>query len=95
MQREKIREQMDVLGSDGKQIGTVDQVEGDDLKLSNKGPSAGGKHHLIPVDWVERVDEKVHLKKSAVEAIVQWRAAACSAESDFQSSARGASPPTA
>jgi hypothetical protein len=76
MKFQEIREQMEVLGSDGKQIGTVDHVEGDDLKLSNKGPSAGGKHHLIPVDWVQRVDQKVHLKKSAVEAIVQWRTAA-------------------
>jgi hypothetical protein len=76
MKLEQIREEMDVVGSDGKQIGTVDQIEGGDLKLSNKGPSAGGKHHLIPVDWVQRVDQKVHLKKSAVEAIVQWRPAA-------------------
>jgi len=76
MQHDGIREQMEVVGSDGKQIGTVDHVEGDDLKLSSKGPSAGGKHHLIPVDWVQRVDQKVHLKKSAVEAIVQWRTAA-------------------
>jgi hypothetical protein len=76
MKLEEIREEMDVVGSDGKQIGTVDHIEGDDLKLSNKGPSAGGKHHLIPVDWVQRVDQKVHLKKSAVEAIVQWRPAA-------------------
>ena len=76
MKPEQIREQMEVVGSDGKQIRTVDHVDGDDLKLSNKGPSAGGKHHLIPVDWVQRVDQKVHLNKSAVEAIVQWRPAA-------------------
>jgi hypothetical protein len=77
MRHENIREEMEVVGSDGKQIGTVEQIEGDDfIKLSNKGPSAGGKHHLIPVDWVDHVDQKVHLKKSAVEAIVQWQVAA-------------------
>ena len=76
MKHDEIREEMEVVGSDGKQIGTVENVEGDDLKLSNKGPGAGGKHHLIPVAWVKRVDSRVHLTKSGVEAIVQWRLAA-------------------
>jgi len=77
MHHEHVREKMEVVGSDGKHIGTVDHMEGDDfVKLSKKGPSAGGKHHLIPVEWVERVDDKVHLNKSAVEAVAQWRTAA-------------------
>src|SRR5712691_3372794 len=50
MNKEQIREHMEVLGSDG-------------------------KHHLIPLDWVDHVDNSVHLKKTSQEAIVGWRTA--------------------
>jgi hypothetical protein len=77
MNKDKIREHMEVLGSDGKHIGTVDHLEGEDkIKLTRKDPSAGGKHHFIPLDWVDHVDDKVHLNKPSVEAIVQWQTAA-------------------
>ncbi len=41
--------------------------------LAKKDVSAGGKHHLIPLDWVDHVDDSVHLKKTSQEAIVGWR----------------------
>lgn len=73
----QIREHMEVLGSDGKHVGTVDHMEGSNqIKLTKQDPSAGGKHHFIPLDWVERVDEHVHLKKSCAEAMKQWKEAA-------------------
>jgi hypothetical protein len=76
MNKEQIREHMEVLGSDGKHIGTVDHVEGEaQIKLAKKDVSAGGKHHLIPLDWVDHVDSSVHLKKTSQEAIVGWRTA--------------------
>jgi len=76
MNKEQIREHMEVLGSDGKHIGTVDHVEGEaQIKLAKKDVSAGGKHHLIPLDWVDHVDNSVHLKKTSQEAIVGWRTA--------------------
>jgi hypothetical protein len=76
MNKEQIREHMEVLGSDGKHIGTVDHLEGESqIKLAKKDVSAGGKHHLIPLDWVDHVDENVHLKKTGQEAIVGWRTA--------------------
>jgi hypothetical protein len=76
MNKEQIREHMEVLGSDGKHIGTVDHLEGESqIKLAKKDVSAGGKHHLIPLDWVDHVDEGVHLKKTGQEAIVGWRTA--------------------
>jgi hypothetical protein len=31
------------------------------IKLTKTDPAAGGKHHLVPADWVERVDAHVHL----------------------------------
>jgi hypothetical protein len=74
MNKEQIREHMEVLGSDGRHIGTVDHLEGESqIKLAKKDVSAGGKHHLIPVDWVDHVDRSVHLKKTSQEAIVGWR----------------------
>ena len=73
MDHHQIHEHMEVLGSDGKHIGTVDHLEGENrIKLAKKDLSAGGKHHFIPVDWVDHVDEKVHLAKTTLEAIAQW-----------------------
>ena len=73
MQHQDIREHTEVLGSDGKHIGTVDHLEGERrIKLAKKDKSAGGKHHFIPVDWVDRVDQKVHLRKPSGEAVAQW-----------------------
>ena len=45
---EDIGEQMEVMSSDGEQIGTVDRVDGDTLKLAKNDPQAGGLHHWVP-----------------------------------------------
>ena len=72
-----IKEHMEVIGSDGQHVGTVDHVEGSDkIKLTKTDPKAGGKHHFIPVNWVARVDAHVHLNKPAKDAQAQWQAAA-------------------
>lgn len=52
----QIREHMKVVGSDGQQIGTVDRVEGDKIKLS-KSDSKDGQHHYIAVADVEDVKD--------------------------------------
>jgi hypothetical protein len=70
-----IKEHMEVMGSDGQHVGTVDHLDGSNIKLT-KGDAKDGKHHLIPSDWVDRVDQHVHLKKSAQDAKAQWKAAA-------------------
>ena len=45
-----IREHMEVLGSDGEHVGTVDHLEGEDrIKLTQSDAAAGGRHHFIPV----------------------------------------------
>jgi hypothetical protein len=73
----KIREHMEVLGSDGKHVGTVDHLEGEDrIKLAKNDPAAGGKHHLIPVEWVNHVDKHVHLDKSSEDVQEEWEEAA-------------------
>jgi hypothetical protein len=72
----QIREHMDVLGSDGVHVGTVDRVEGaGKIKLTKTDPVSEGTHHFLPVDWVERVDNHVHLKKESSEILAYLKAA--------------------
>ena len=69
-----IKEQMEVVGSDGVHVGTVDHLEGkDQVKLAKSDPDAGGEHHYIPLAWVDRVEKKVHLKQSGAEARARWK----------------------
>ncbi len=71
-----IREHMKVVGSDQQPVGTVDHVEGDRIKLARSDPQAGGRHHYIPAEWVERVDgDQLCLRQSAREACARWTAA--------------------
>lgn len=41
-----IREHMEVVGSDGQHVGTVDRVEGQRVKLAKTDPAAGGEPHM-------------------------------------------------
>ena len=72
---DNIREHMDVIGSDGTKVGTVDNVQGGEIKLT-KSADAEGKHHLIPLSWVAKVDSHVHLSKAANDVKKQWKTAA-------------------
>ena len=74
---QKIKEHMEVCGSDGQHVGTVDCLKGADrIVLTKNDPASGGQHHVIPADWVAKIDDKVRLKKSAKDAMAQWQAAA-------------------
>ena len=64
----QIREHMEVLGSDGQHVGTVDKVEGDRIKLTKNDPKAHGQHHYIALDTVESVDDAVWLNLTAEQA---------------------------
>ena len=65
----QIREHMEVVGSDGQHVGTVDRVEGDRIKLTKNDPQAQGQHHYIPLNSVESVEQdEVRLNLSADEA---------------------------
>lgn len=68
----QIREHMEVVGSDGEHVGTVDRCEGDNLKLTKNDPAAGGEHHYIPLAWVNSVDQRVHLAHPGNEARANW-----------------------
>jgi osmotically-inducible protein OsmY len=70
----KVEEHMDVVGSDGEHIGTVDKVRGDRILLTKNDPAAGGHHHSIPSRWIDKVEAKqVTVRKTAAEAKAHWR----------------------
>ena len=66
----QIREHMPVVCSDGVQFATVDHMDGDkSIKLTKDDK---GQHHWIPVDWVTRVDEHVHVDRPGEQAMREW-----------------------
>jgi hypothetical protein len=67
-----IREHMDVYASCGTKVGRVDHVEGNYIKLT-RSDSPDGQHHLIPLSWVAKVHDHVHLIKDHVEVQNHWR----------------------
>jgi hypothetical protein len=69
----KAQEQMEVVGSDGSHVGTVDKVRGDRIILAKSDPNAGGAHHSVPCSWVETVEGKVTLNRTAEQAMNEWR----------------------
>lgn len=70
----QIREHQEVVGSDGGHVGRVDHVNGGEIELAKLDLGGGFKHHLIPVSWVEAVDDdKVRLSLTKDDAKAQWR----------------------
>jgi len=68
---------VEVVGLDGKHVGAVDHLEtAERIILSKDDPKAVGRHHLISIDWVDYVDQKVYLNKSSIRATSEWQAAA-------------------
>jgi len=70
---DRVAEHMDVVGSDGSHVGKVDKVRGDRIILAKSDPNAGGVHHSVPCAWVESVDGKVTLNRTAEQAMAEWR----------------------
>ena len=62
-------EHMQVKDVNGEHVGTVDHVEGDQLKLT-RTDSPDGQHHYVPLSQVESMDEVavyLNVERSAVE----------------------------
>src|SRR3954451_25309516 len=73
MDASQIKEQMEVLGSDGAHVGIVDAVEGGRLKLTRQGPAAANVHHYIGFDRVRSIEGgAVRLDRPAAEEIANW-----------------------
>ena len=65
---DQIKEHMEVSGSDGQHVGTVDGIEGDRIKLT-KSDASDDQHHYIDLSHVDRVeDNRVYLKVDAATA---------------------------
>ncbi len=67
----EIREHMEIVGSDGGHVGTVDKLEGDRIKLTKQDDPDGSHahHHFLPISAVESVnDNKVQLNMTADRA---------------------------
>jgi hypothetical protein len=68
-----IKEHLEVVGSDGEHVGRVDHVLGDQIELAKLDLAGGFNHHLIPVSWVDYVDDdKVRLNLTKDEAKARW-----------------------
>ena len=69
----QIREHMNVLGSDGNHVGTVDKVKGEKIVLTKNDPMSHGKHHMIPMDWVSSVvQNEIRLNQTTEQAFSNW-----------------------
>ncbi len=72
MNANMIKGHMEVVGSAGHHVGTVDHLDGEDRIELTRDDSSDGKHHYIPTDWVDHIDNTVHLNKPADEAIGEF-----------------------
>lgn len=67
----QVQEHMKVVGSDGQEVGTVDHLDGDRIKLTR---DSSGQHHFLPVDCIASVTEgQVRLSMPAMQAKRQWQ----------------------
>ena len=70
----QIKEHHEVVGSDGGHVGRVDHIAGGEIELAKLDLGGGFKHHMIPLSWVEYIDDdKVHLALTKDDAKAQWR----------------------
>jgi hypothetical protein len=69
---DQIREHMEVRALDGAHVGTVDHMDGESRIKLTRTDSADGEHHYIPLDWVDHVDQHVHLSKNADDVKSGW-----------------------
>ena len=68
-----LKAHLEIVGSDGGHVGRVDHVLGDTIELAKMDLAGGFKHHLIPVSWVDYVDDdKARLTLTKDEAKAQW-----------------------
>ena len=61
----RIKEHMEIVDSRGLHVGTVDEVDGDNIKLT-KTDSADQIHHFLSLNDLDRIDDnRVYLKEGA------------------------------
>ena len=68
----RIREHMEIIGADGVHVGTVDQVDGERIKLikADSG-SHSGHHHYVSVGLVADIEgDKIRLSANGDNAVL-------------------------
>lgn len=66
----EIKPEAPVVCSKDGQFATVDHMEnGSVIKLKKDDQ---GQHHYIPLSWVTKVDDKVHVDRPGDEAMKAW-----------------------
>lgn len=61
----RINEHMEVADCKGNHVGTVDEVDGDAIKLT-KSDSGDDMHHFLAMSDVDKIDDnRVYLKEGA------------------------------
>lgn len=69
----QVREHMEVVGSDGEHVGTVDKIAGDRVILTKSDPDSGGSHHSISCTLIDRIeDDRVMLEIDSKRARERW-----------------------
>lgn len=59
----RIHEHMEVTTFTGQHVGTVDEVKGDQIKLT-RTDSSDGAHHYLALENVEKIDDnRIYLKE--------------------------------
>jgi hypothetical protein len=62
----RIKEHMEVTDSTGQHIGTVDEVEGEQIKLT-RTDSGDGLHHFLQIDDIDKIqDNRIYLRQGAL-----------------------------
>ncbi|MEO9255593.1 MAG: DUF2171 domain-containing protein [Tepidiformaceae bacterium] len=66
----EIKEDMPVVCSKDGQFGVVDHLDqGNSIKLTK---DKTGQHHWIPMSWVTKVDDKVHVDRPGDQVMKEW-----------------------
>ncbi|HSO32915.1 MAG TPA: DUF2171 domain-containing protein [Labilithrix sp.] len=66
----QIKPHTPVVCSEDGQFAVVDHMEGtNDIKLEKDDK---GVHHFIPLAWVTKVDDKVHVNRPGDQAMREW-----------------------
>lgn len=73
MHVQDIHEGLEVVGSDGGHVGTVDALVGQLLKLKKNDPASGGTHHFLDIGFIAAIEnETVKLLITADDAKQRW-----------------------
>ncbi len=67
-----IRPGMEVISACGQRVGVVDNLDGMTLQLTLQD-SPDGVRHFLPVGWVLRVDQQVHITRSRAAVWQSWQ----------------------